>query len=122
MPEGDVVVAGRDVGGQRAQRVERRLVALFQLDVHVLLDQLHRHVAGAFDHHLHVVLPSHLGQFAQRLQFTQLRIVVGIVDRAGTQAVAQREGHVVGLHDFADILEVRVEEALLCDARGTTWP
>src|SRR5216117_1344937 len=54
---GDVVVAGGDVGGQRAEGVERRLVADLELTVHVLLDQVHRHVAGALDHDLHVVLP-----------------------------------------------------------------
>jgi hypothetical protein len=81
--------------------------------VHVLLDLVHRHVAGAFDHHLHVVLPGDLGQLAQRLQLGELRLVVGVGDRAGAQAVAERERHVVGLHDLADLLEVRVEEALL---------
>ncbi|SSW71626.1 hypothetical protein AVE30378_04655 [Achromobacter veterisilvae] len=110
---GDVVVARSDVGGQRAQRVERRLVAVLQLQFHVLLDHLHRHVAGAFDHDLHVVLPCHLGQFAQRLQFRELRFVVGVVARPRTQAVAQREADVVGLHDFADFFEALVQEALL---------
>ena len=33
--------------------------------------------------------------------------------RARAQAVAEREADVVGLHDFADFLEVRVEEILL---------
>jgi hypothetical protein len=96
-----VVVAGRDVGGQRPERVERRLAAEAQLLVHVLLDHVHRHVAGAFDHGLHVVLPRDLGQLAQRFQLAELRGVVGVGDAAGTQAVAQREGHVVGLHDLA---------------------
>jgi hypothetical protein len=52
---GDVVVARRDVGDQRSQRVERRFVAVLELFVHVALI-VHRHVARAFDHHLHVVL------------------------------------------------------------------
>jgi hypothetical protein len=110
---GDVVVARRDVGGQRAQGVEGRFAAEAQLLVHVELDHVHRHVAGAFDHHLHVVLPGDLGQFAEGFQFAHLRRVVGVVDRAGTQAVAEAEGDVVGLHDFADVLEVGVEEVLL---------
>ena len=109
---GDVVVARRDVGGQRAEGVERRLAALGQLLVHVLLDQVHRHVAGPLDHGLDVVLPGDPGQFAQGLELGELGGVVGIGDRAGPQAVAEAEGHVVGLHDFADLLEVLVEEAL----------
>ena len=54
----DVVVAGRDVGRERAERVERRLVAPFELLLHVLLDEMHGDVAGAFVHHLDVVLPG----------------------------------------------------------------
>ncbi|MNH25985.1 hypothetical protein D3C79_860130 [compost metagenome] len=79
---GDVVVARGDIGGQRAEGVERRLVAALQLLVHVLLDQLHRHVARAFDHALHVVLPGDLGQLAKGFQLTELRSVVGIGNRA----------------------------------------
>ena len=55
---GDVVVAGRDVGDQRAQRVERSFVAEFVFFFHLLLDLIDRNVAGAFDHDLHVVLPG----------------------------------------------------------------
>ena len=86
---GDVVVAGRDVGHQRAERVERRLVAQleFLLDLH--LDLVHRDVAGAFDHHLDVVLPGLLGQLAQRLQLGELGRVAGVGEAAGPQAVAQ---------------------------------
>ena len=110
---GDVVVAWRDVGGQRAEGVERGFLAVFELQVHVFLDHVHRHVTRAFDDGLHVVLPGDLGEFTQRLQLTQLGFVVGVVDRAGTQAVAEAEGDVVGFHDLADFLEVRVEEAFL---------
>ena len=95
MARSDVVVAGRDVGDQRAERVERRFVAqlLFLLDLH--LDLVHRNVAGAFDHHLDVVLPGLLGQLAQSLQLGELRFVAGVGDAAGAQAVAQREADVV---------------------------
>ena len=113
MARGDVVVAGRDIGGQRPQRIERRLVAGRELAVHVLLDLVHRHMAGAFDHHLHVVLLRDLVQFAQRVQFGELRRVVGVGGRAGAQAVAQRERHVILLQQLADFLEMRVEEILL---------
>ena len=108
-----MVVARCDVGRQRPQRVERRLVALLQLQVHVFLDQVHRHVAGTFDHHLHVMLPRDLGQLAQGFQFTQLRLVVGVVDRAWPQAVTERERHVVGLHDGADVFEMLIQERFL---------
>src|SRR5690554_2050039 len=110
---GDVIVTGGDVGGQRPQGIERRLVAALQLLVHVLLDQLHGHMAGAFDHGLHIVLPGQSGQLAEGLEFAELGRVVGIGDGARTQAIPQGEGHVVGLHDLADVLEMGIEEVLL---------
>lgn len=46
-------------------------------------------------------------------RLTELRGVVGVGNRAGAQAVTQREADVVGLHDFADFVEVGVEEVFL---------
>jgi hypothetical protein len=54
-----------------------------------------------------------LVEFAQRVELGELRRVVGIRDRAGAQAVAQRERHVVLRQQLADFLEMRVEEILL---------
>ena len=70
-------------------------------------------MAGAFDHHLHVLLPGALGELAQRVELGELRFVVGVGDGAGAQAVTQRIGDVVGLHDLGDLVELLVEEALL---------
>jgi hypothetical protein len=46
-------------------------------------------------------------------EFGELRFVVGVGDGAGTQAVADREADVVGRHDVADLVPMRVEEVLL---------
>ena len=88
---GDVVVAGSDVGDERPERVERRLVAELLFLLHLLFDLVHRNVAGAFDHHLNVVFPGLLGQLAESLQLGELGFVAGVGDAAGTQSVAQRE-------------------------------
>ena len=109
----DVVVAWRDIGDQRAQRVERRFVAELVFLLHLQLDLVHGNVAGALDHHLHVVLPGLLGQLAQRLQLRELRLVAGVGDAAGAQAVAERKAHVVLLEDPADVVEALVEKILL---------
>ena len=109
---GDVVVAGGDIGDERPERVERRFVAQLVLFCDLQFDLIERNVAGAFDHHLDVVFPGFLGQFAQRLQFGELGLVAGIGEAAGTQAVAQREADVVLLKDFADGVEVLVEQIL----------
>ena len=110
---GDVVVAGSDVGDQRAERVERRAVAVFDFLVDLLLDLVERHVAGTFDHDLHVVLPGLRGQLAERLELGELRLVAGVGDAAGAEAVAEREADVVLRHDLHDAVEVLVEEVLL---------
>ena len=62
----------------------------------------------------HAVLPGDLGQLAERLELGELRRVVGVGDRAGTQAVAEREATRRRPRMISQIsLEVRVEEALL---------
>ena len=60
----NVVVARSNISGQWAQGIEGRFVAMLELHVHIFFDHLHRHVAGAFDHDLHIVLPGHLGELA----------------------------------------------------------
>ena len=95
------------------ERVERRLAAFLELLVHVDLDLVHRHVAGALDHHLAALAPRDLRQLAERFEFGELRAVVGVRDRAGAQPVAERERHVILAHQVADLLEALVEEALL---------
>ena len=89
---GEVIVAGRDVGGERPERVERSFVAPLELLGHVLLDQVHGHVARPLVHHLHAPGPRALGEFALHLEFGELRLVVGVGNRAGTQTVADAEG------------------------------
>ena len=80
---GDVVVAGRDVGGERPQRVERCFAAPFELLGHVLLDHVQRHVTRSFVHHLHAFGPRAFGQFTLHFEFAELRLVVGVRDAAG---------------------------------------
>jgi len=41
------------------------------------------HVTRAFDDHLHVVLPRDLRELAERVEFAELRFVVGVGRAAG---------------------------------------
>src|SRR5690606_34763855 len=109
----DVVIARGNIRGQRAEGVERRLVAAFQLLIHIFFDQVHGHVARAFDHALNIVLPGNLGSLSQALQLAKLCRVVGIGNGTRAQAVTEAEGDIVGLHDFADVFKVLVQEAFL---------
>src|SRR6266849_3915503 len=110
---GDVIVTGRDVGRERSQRVERSFLAVLELQVHVLADELHGYMSRSLDHHLAVMFPGNISQLAERLEFRDLCLVVRIVDRTGTQAVAERVRHVVRRHDLADVFEMRIEKTLL---------
>ena len=92
---GDVVVARGDVGHQRAEHVERRLVAPLHLPLDVHVDLVHRDVARPFDHHLRALLPGPAGQLAQHVELGELGLVAGVGDRAGPQPVAQAPGDVV---------------------------
>ena len=109
----DVVVAGSDIRHERPQHVERRFVANLTLLVHVHLHQVHGNMARPLDHHLAIVLPGLERQFTERLQLRELGPVVGVGQATGTQPVAQAERHVVGVHDLAELVEVRVPEVLL---------
>ena len=70
-------------------------------------------VTGTFDHHLYVMFPSAFCQLSERAQFGELRFVIGVINRAGAKTIAQTERNVISLHDFADLIEIRVEEILL---------
>ena len=108
-----MVITGRDIGGQWPQRVKRRFVTPIELLVHIFFDELHRHMAGPLNHHLHIMLPRDLRQLTQRLQFAQLRRIIGIINRARTQAITQRESNIIGFHNFAYLFKMRVEETFL---------
>ena len=110
---GDVVVPRRDIDHQRAQRVERRLVAPFHFLVHLLFDLVHWDVPGTLDHHLNVVLPGLFRQLAEHLQFRELRFVARIRDAPGPQTIAKRKTHVVLLENLANRLDVFIQEILL---------
>src|SRR6185436_8049815 len=66
-----VIVARRDIGYERTKSIERSFAANFKLPVDVLLDQVHRDVSGAFDHHLAVHIPGGLCQLTERVQLSK---------------------------------------------------
>ncbi len=82
---GDVVVAGGDVGNQRAQHIEGRLSTFLHLLAHVEFDLVHRHMARTLHHHLHVVLPGAASELTEGLQFRQLGLIGGVVQATGAQ-------------------------------------
>ena len=94
------------------ERIERRLAASAELLLHVDLDLVHGHVAGALDHHLAAHVPGDARQLAEGLELGELRAVVGVGNRPRAKSIAERERHVVAPHDLADLVEPLVEETL----------
>ena len=70
-------------------------------------------MAGPFNHHLHIVLPRDLREFPKRFQLAQLRRIIGVINRAGAQAIAQRKRDIIGLHNLANLFEIGIEKAFL---------
>ena len=93
-------------------------MALLDLTLHVLGYPVHRYVARALDEGLHVPGPGPLHQLSHGVQLGELGGVVGVADGSWTQAVSQRQGHVVLGADVADVVKMLVEEALpiVCQA------
>jgi hypothetical protein len=87
-------------------------VADLLLASHVCLELVHRHVPRSLDHDLHALRPGALGELTQGAELGELRRVGRIGDRAGTQAVAERDGDVVSATDGEHLTEALVERVL----------
>ena len=108
-----MVVTRSDICRERAKCVERRVVAHFNLAVHVFANLVHRHVTRTFNDDLNALLPGNFGEFAERIKFGELCHVVCICNGTRTESIAQRNANVVLRENVADFVEVRVEEVLL---------
>ena len=108
-----MVITGRDIGRQRAERIERRLAAFTQLLVHVHFDLVHRHMARPFDHHLTAFGMRNLGQLTEGFQLRKLRGVIRVGNRARAEAIAEREADIIHPHDVANLFKMFVQERFL---------
>ena len=84
------MIIGRcNICRQWAQGIKRGLVTVLQLFIHILFNHLHGYMARPLDHDLHIMLPSFLGQLAERFQFRKLSPIVSISKTTRTQAITQ---------------------------------
>ena len=88
-------------------------MAPVELVAHVLGDLVEGDVAGPLVHDLHVLGPGPLGELPLGLELGELGLVVGVVDAARAEAVADGEGDVVLGADVEDVVPVLVGEVLL---------
>ena len=84
---------------------------LLQLDVR--RDLVDRHVPGALDHDLHAGVPGAFGELAQLDHLGGLHGIVGVVEATRAAGVAERDGHVVLVADFEDLIVELVEGVLV---------
>ena len=109
----DVVVSRGDVGDERPQHVEGRLVAQALLQLHVGGDLVERHVARALHHHLHARVPRAARELADLDELGDLPRVGGVVGGPGAHGVAQADGHVVLVQDGQHLVVELVERVLV---------
>ena len=108
----DVVVARGDIRRHRTEHVERSLVADFLLTLHVHLNLIERHVTGTLDHDLHAAFAATVDEFAENVEFAELRGVRSVRQAARTESVTERHGDVVLDEDVEDLVPVRVKRIL----------
>ena len=70
-------------------------------------------MARPFDHHLAAVTPGPFGEQTESFQFGELGSVARIRKPPGSQAVSNREGHIVLAHHSADLIPELIHQVLL---------
>ena len=110
---GDVVIAGCDVGHDRAKDIERGSIAEFLLAFHVGLDLVEGDVSGALDHDLHAFAAAPVDQFRQGVEFGELGGIAGIGQASGTEPVAKRDGDVMLPANLDDLIPMGEEGVVL---------
>ncbi len=110
---GDVVVAGEDIGDERAEDIEGCAVADGALELGVVFDLVEGDMAGAFDHDLDTASPGAFGELADDLEFAELGEVGGVGEPAGSEPVADGEGDIVLAHEVADVVPEGVHDVVL---------
>ena len=108
----DMVVTGCDIGNERSKSVERCIMALLDLALHILFDFVERHMTRTLYKCLYIIFPSTLNEFAESVEFRKLCFIISIVDRTGTETIAKRNCNVVLCKDFANFIEMLIKEAL----------
>jgi len=112
----DVIVAGGDVGDERPQSVNgaskqcRNSSSISPGCAASVRDQ---DLQSSLVRHVSKRVLSTLRAYAIR----RMGFIIGVINRAGAKTIAQTERNVISLHNFADFIEIRVEEVLLMVSR-----
>ena len=108
-----MVVAGSNICNNRAKCVERSLVTLVELALHILTYLMHRHMSGALNECLHILIPRPKHKLAHSVKLGKLGSIVGIGSTSWAQTIAKTQGNIVARYYIADIIKMLVQETLL---------
>ena len=108
-----MIVSRGDIGHERAEHVERRVVAQTLLELHVRRDLVDRHMPRPLDHDLHASIPRALGELADLDKLGDLASIGRVVVAARAHRVAEGNGHVVLVQDIEHLVVVLIERVLV---------
>ena len=85
----DMVIARCDISNDRTECIERSLMTMVELTIHVLTDLLHRNMTRTFDECLYVLIPCTKHEFAHSVKLCKLSSIIGICRTTRTQTVTK---------------------------------
>ena len=92
-----MIVAGRDVCHERAEYIERCIVAKLLLELYIRRNLIKGHMPGALHHHLNAACPRTVYEFPERDELRDLTAVRRVCQTPRAHTVAQADRHIVFL-------------------------
>ena len=85
----DMVIARCDISNDRTESIERSLMTMVELTIHVLTNLLHRNMTRTFDECLYILIPCTKHELAHCVKLGKLRSMFGISRTTRTQTVTK---------------------------------
>src|SRR5574344_2505282 len=106
----DVVIARSNISHNRSERIERCLMTMIQLPLHILTNFIHRHMTRTLYEGLHILCPSTDDQFSHRVKFGKLCSIIRICNTTRAQTIAQRESHIISSPEVTYFIKMVIKD------------
>ena len=110
---GDVVIAGGNICYQGPQYIKRCAVAECFLNFHICGNLIHGHVAGAFNHYLHILRPCALCQLPKGNQLLNLCRIGCIRKTAGAAGIPKAHGDIIFPTDIQNFIVMLIKRVFV---------
>mmetsp|Transcript_3529 Transcript_3529/g.5111 ORF Transcript_3529/g.5111 Transcript_3529/m.5111 type:complete len:276 (-) Transcript_3529:692-1519(-) len=110
---GNVIISRCNICCKRAKSVERCFVTPFKLVSHIFRNFVEWNMSRTFIHDLNILFPSTFGEFTLSLEFSELGLVVGIVNRSRTETITNGEGNIIFGTNVENLIPMFVGKVLL---------